>query len=138
MTTKIILIVGLPGSGKTTYAEMLLDDDTFLVDDPSRDKHLFDDAVMSGKRTVIVCDPLLINSTVEEATKFLTKKFGEDILIEWVYFENDQEASWANHLKRNETDPRDINKKFHKAMSKKYVIPEGAKVIPVYREMAAG
>jgi hypothetical protein len=110
-----------------------LNENTFFVDDPNRDKKIFDKAVASKKPVIVVCDPLLILGTNERVMKFLESKFGSDIEVEWIYFENDQKAAWANHLKRNETDPRAISEKFHKELAKKYTIPEGATIIPVYK-----
>jgi hypothetical protein len=134
MIKKVILVVGLPGSGKTTYARNhLMTDDTFLIDDPNRDTTLFDQAEASGKSNVVICDPLLILKEPEHIEAFLKKRYGESIDFEWLYFENDRDSAWSNHCKRNETDPRVINEKFHKHLSESYRIPENAIVIPVYK-----
>lgn len=133
MITKIILIVGLPGSGKTTYAKSIMTDSHFLIDDPNRDRTLFDKAKISGKSIAIICDPLLITSDRERVMNFLRKKFDDGIDFDWIYFENDPHAAWHNHLIRNESDPRSINEKFHKQLSNNYIIPDDAKTIPVYK-----
>lgn len=133
MIKKVIFIVGLPGSGKTTYAKSIMDDTYFLIDDPIRDKTLFVQAIAADKPNVIICDPLLIGKEPERIQNIIMKQFGSNLDFEWIYFENDQHVAWANHLKRNEIDPRHINEKFHQQLSEQYSIPENAKVIPVYK-----
>src|ERR1700757_323933 len=113
MIKKVIFIVGLPGSGKTTYAKSIMDDTYFLIDDPIRDKTLFKQAIKANKPNVIICDPLLIGKEPERIQNIITKQFNSDIDFEWIYFENDQRGAWANHLKRNDVDPRHINENFH-------------------------
>lgn len=129
---KVTLIVGLPGSGKTTYAKSLLSDDMFLIDDPNKDKTLFDQAIASGKSHILLCDPLLIGAHMKRVEDFLKGKF-DQIEFDWIYFENDPDAAWLNHLERNKTDPRDISRKWFDKLSEQYVIPEGSVVMPVYK-----
>jgi adenylate kinase family enzyme len=133
MIKNVTFIVGLPGSGKTTYARSIMDDTYFLIDDPIRDKTLFDQAVKADKPNVIICDPLLIGKEPERIQNIIMERFGDNLDFEWIYFENNQRAAWFNHLKRNDDDPRHINEQWHKTMSDNYVIPENAKVIPVYK-----
>lgn len=133
MRYKITLIVGLPGSGKTTLANSMMTLDSFLIDDPSREDMPFKNALESGKSHIIICDPLLTLTCSEVVIKFLIKKFGEDIDINWLYFDNDPVAAWNNHEARNKKVYRDINKAFFDHMSEKYIIPQGAEVIPVYK-----
>jgi broad-specificity NMP kinase len=133
MIKKVIFIVGLPGSGKTTYAKSIMDDTCFLIDDPIRDNTLFAQAVEADKSNVIICDPLLIGKEPERIQNIIMNHFGPNLDFEWIYFENDPHAAWNNHLKRNEVDPRHINEKFHNHLSEIYCIPHDAKVIPVYK-----
>ena len=133
MNYKITLIVGLPGSGKTTLAQSMLNSDTFLIDDPSRNKHIFQEAVESLKSNIIICDPLLTFTKVDSVISFLKRKFGNDVDFEWIYFDNDPDQAWENHEHRNLTEYRNLNKRGFEEMSKKYIIPNGATVIPVYR-----
>jgi adenylate kinase family enzyme len=109
MIKNVTFIVGLPGSGKTTYARSIMDDTYFLIDDPIRDKTLFDQAVKADKPNVIICDPLLIGKEPERIQNIIMERFGDNLDFEWIYFENDQRAAWFNHLKRNDDDPRHIN-----------------------------
>jgi predicted ATPase len=133
MNYKVILIVGLPGSGKTTLATSMLNSDTFLIDDPSRDTSLFTKALESGKSTIIICDPLLIVTKAENVITFMQKKFGSDVDIQWIYFDNDPVQTWKNHEQRNKHDYRLLDKNKFNDMSKKYAIPENVTPISVYK-----
>jgi predicted kinase len=133
MHYKITLIVGLPGSGKTTLANSMMNSESFLIDDPSREEKPFVKALESGRSEIIICDPLLTITKKEVVISFLLKKFGEDIDITWIYYENDPVAAWKNHEARNKVDYRNINKEMFDHMSKKYVIPTDVITKPVYK-----
>ena len=130
---KIILFVGLPGSGKTTLAQSMMDNNSFLIDDPNRDTEIFNKAIGSNKEKILVCDPLLIKSSRITVERFFEKKFKGATTFEWIYFENNPEAAWNNHLKRNETDPRDISHSFFMNLSKLYIIPNGVIPLKIYQ-----
>lgn len=125
--------MGLPGSGKTTYAKSILTEDMFLIDDPNRDLNQFNEAIESGKPTVLICDPLIVRAGYDRTSEHLKRKFGDAIDIEWICFENDPESAWANHLIRNQTDFRRINERFFNELSKVYKYPDTYTLIPVYK-----
>lgn len=115
----ITVIVGLPGSGKSTFALKLINDNNFLIDDFSLNRHLLEDFKKSGKKELVITDPLLCETTQERAEKKL--KFflkNENINFKWVLFENDLKNCWTNVFERE--DNREISYNFVKELSKKY------------------
>lgn len=93
--TKIHLIIGLPGSGKTYYANKhfkdvpIVDDITDLCQLPTVQEFVITD--------VNFCDRL----TLENARNVLTKLYG-DVKFNHIYFENDPEKARKNVKRRND------------------------------------
>ena len=113
--TRVILICGLPGSGKTDLAYKLKKPSSIVIDDIARIEDLRD-ALAKNPDEVIVTDPAFCNTQVRElATK---KLLGYD--IEWIFFENDPVKCKVNVDHRN--DGR-LVKGLIEALSKTYVIP---------------
>jgi hypothetical protein len=125
---KIILLIGLPGSGKSTYGKDL----GFLF---------LDDLMQNGgiaalrevdptTETLIISDSGLI---WPESRKTLERLIRQIILVtapfEYVVWENDPVACYENIVLRN--DGRIISKHALLQMSKTYVYPEGASSRPV-------
>jgi GTPase SAR1 family protein len=131
---KITLIVGLPGSGKTTLAASMMDSDTVFIDDPSTMNDPFRMALESDKSHVIMCDPMLAVSDRNTVIKVLKNKFGMGVDIQWIYFDNDPVQAWKNHEKRNSKNYRELSKTFFDDISQKYNIPSGQPTIPVYKD----
>lgn len=131
---KFTIIIGLPGSGKTTLAKSMLNHQNILLDDLSMDMH---EGVVrfaqSNKKNVIITDPRLCGVAEEQIAQVIRRYFGNDseqFDFEFIYFENDPEACLVN-AKR---DPKPGGaESFIKMMTKYYTIPEGAVTIPVYK-----
>ena len=132
------VIVGLPGSGKTTLALRWLDE----MDCAERDRTLFlDDLCLNIKELaaqfnpllhdcVIITDPRMTMYAESYMRTRLIGLFGEHDFI-FHYFENDPEACIINATR----DPKPggtVN--FIKMATKHYVIPENSITYKVYRE----
>ncbi len=138
---KIIYIIGLPGSGKTTLGNKLIKNKShiFFLDDPSvshktQKPENFLKSIPRDTKTVILADPHLVVSKQEDLIA-LNKIVYPECKIEFICFENDPEACLANIERRNKKDFRIISVGYMAFLSKTYAtnLPEGTKTIPVYK-----
>lgn len=134
-TALFIMIVGLPGSGKTTLANSMAGEyhNCLILDDLSLDfiggTKKFNDGNFD---TVIITDPLMcgINESTIKGT--IMKNFKcDEYIFDFHYFENDPEACTINAT--NDPKPNGGTLNFIKHRSKTYKIPEKSKVYKVYR-----
>ena len=127
---KCRIIVGLPGSGKTYYAEH--NPLGILFDDPAQNHKSFQKlkaAVKAGSDITITdvyaCDAdsryIMVASLVD---------WNPRLEISWVFFANNLEACIANVQRRN--DGRDVSPEFVTEASKHYAIPIGTPFLDVY------
>lgn len=117
---KITLVIGLPASGKTTYAKRL---GGFLIDDP---KHL--DELPDVCEHLVIVDPFFcILHILDTAVSTLKSKYGE-VEITKIYFENDPEQCCKNAELREE---RHVTR-FIKAVSLEYEPDVSCLVLPCY------
>jgi predicted kinase len=132
----ITMIVGLPGSGKTTLAETMVKDDpkAFLADDFSKNLDKLATLFKKAKfNRVILTDPSLCGVEQRIAEEVVLDMFdleGEAVDFKWIYFENDPEACLVN-AERN-PKPGGVQE-FIRIRSHAYDIPKDATVLPVYR-----
>lgn len=131
------IIVGLPGSGKTTLANAWLaqNPNAVLLDDLSRDfmggVEKFNEA---KTRTVIITDPRMCGVPEDKIKEVINKHFIDDSdfrVFNFYYFANDPEACIINS--RRSPKPGGTEN-FIRHWTKSYTIPEGAVVFPVYKE----
>lgn len=96
--THLTLIVGLPGSGKTTLAHQLATPDTTVVDDIVS----LDELPDSGD--IIITDVNYCDSSIlEKAIEVLTEKYMKyNSTLEVLYFENDAAAARRNVAYRDD------------------------------------
>lgn len=116
---KIILILGLPGSGKTTYSNFLKDKmpHSLLLDDYSV-KFPNGIEIPSDKKTLIVTDPMFLTFSYETITTYFIKRYPEyRISFEWVIFSLDVVSCLKNVNARN--DGRIISHYFMNSLYKK-------------------
>ena len=128
---KIIIIVGLPGSGKTTLIENMKELGDLLLDDISRRKTPFEDLVAAihdpNAKRIIVSDPLFCHRGNQIDIHDQLKTY--PVHLDWIFFENDPQQCLINVQHRN--DGRDVNG-FIYEVSGVYFIPENSHVIPVF------
>lgn len=130
MERRCTLIIGLPGSGKTTLAKSLLarsllERDSVLIDDP---KHFSEIANAVRAKHLIVVDPHLCIALNYLTAELMLTNLG--FSIERIYFENNPKQCLINAQKRGTKKVEEDIKYF----SKRYFIPSSVEVIPVYAD----
>ena len=81
---RAILVIGLPGSGKTTYAKTL---GGLLVDDPM----YLTNTLNGPEPLVVITDPMAVSASRKSIEARIS-----DRELTLVCFENDPVACWAN------------------------------------------
>jgi len=117
---KIVLLIGLPGSGKTHLLDTFSDDQWAKIDDPMGTIDL-----PEGKDLIIADVKLIFSDVLEKAEQKLKAKYGQ-VEIERIYFENAPEKCLRNVAYRN--DGRLVGG-FIRDYAKYYNPPENALVI---------
>lgn len=127
---KISLIVGLPGSGKTTLCNKMKG---LVIDDISKCTN----NIPSYLRKIATTDHLIISDvyfclekTRKDALKVIEKLFPNSE-IEWIFFENSPDKCSRNVKRRD--DKRKVDGLI-KTLTKVYKIPKNAKVVEIHDE----
>jgi len=119
---QLIILVALPGSGKSFYGnslKKLLGTSSNFLDD-IKDLNLLEESIRNYK-TTIIADPLLTSDKTRKlAESYLISKFPK-VPIQWIFWENNLENAWENVKKRN--DGRIVSKSFLKHLSSEYNPP---------------
>jgi hypothetical protein len=124
---KIILICGLPGSGKTHLGLQLKNETGFeFFDDINQLDDLF--KALSEGKNCIVTDTNFVRTEIREAASNKLNKFS-NLEIEWLFFENNAKQCLKNVNFRN--DNRKV-KGFIQSHTALYKIPVGEKQIKVF------
>ncbi len=127
--SKVILICGLPGSGKTHLGKRLAEETGFdFIDDVSPTHMNQLKEILESGRNCIISDPnFVLEHTRKLALGYLTRFSKTE--VEWIFFENNPSQCMKNVVKRN--DGRMVVG-FIDTCSKQYKIPDGAKIVKVY------
>jgi len=132
---KLVMIVGLPGSGKTHYAINRMAESSlpsFLIDDLDKNQHLIETAKsLSDDVMIYITDPKACLVNPKDIRKRLEDWFGE-CDIELIAFANDFNQCCRNVNARN--DGRNISMMSIKQFSDRYKfhIDLYDKIIPVW------
>ncbi len=147
---KIIIIIGLPGSGKSTYISLNEEFKGAIVCDDyhkssykrSRefiDSIYFEDlkkGLIAGKDVVIsdiaFCKPDRLDKITQNIQSLLSE-LEIKATLECRYFENNPKACIDNIFRRNRTDRVQQEIDFINKTSSDYNVPDKAILIPVYK-----
>ncbi len=96
---KFVLIVGLPGSGKTFLGKDLVEgsQQARFFDDPSSYDFLRE---ISSEELVVVADPFFCESQERVSIEQAIKDKFPGAMIEWIFFANDPDQCYQNLLAR--------------------------------------
>ena len=130
---EVILLIGLPGSGKTWTAHNVYAPKGYMVVDDPKSIHTVREVLSNAKATgapgVVVADPHLTSPTaLSKALEFFQ---GQGATVTCVWFENDLAAAAKNIQHR--ADGRQINLR---AFAHGYQVPEGVTPTKIWRSPA--
>ncbi|MFA5211355.1 MAG: AAA family ATPase [Patescibacteria group bacterium] len=150
MSSTITIIIGLPGSGKTTFIKNNFKklENILICDDfhksSSNHTHNFTDSryylklkdALSMNKNIVLSDIAwckkerrdLLLSEIDK----LTKKLKINPNIEFIYFENNPLACKNNVIKRDRKERVERELQIIDEWSAKYIIPDNIKTFPVY------
>jgi hypothetical protein len=144
MSAEIILIAGLPGSGKTEYMRARQQEGWSIIDDfkanafndsflfwHSRNYETLIMALREGHKYLVADIDFCKTNSRHEAEATLRTQI-PDLTLSWLFFENDFHACQANIRRRASRSIEDNLRALHH-YSDFYQIPNGAPVIPVWR-----
>ena len=138
----IYLIVGLPGSGKSTYMFQNFQNHIIFDDWYKYDKKVFEEsiffnqlitAIKTHQKNIAISDIKFCNTThFNTFQKRLKKYINQIYTIEKIYFENKLDLCKQNILTRNrESKYKELI--LCDKYSKNYNIPINSNIIPVYQ-----
>lgn len=127
---KITLLIGLPGSGKTTYAHSISDCDTVILDDVKYNDIPKD--IEAGH--LIFTNPNMCEQSYKDKYIRKIKHLYPVSKTKEIYFENNPELCLENALRREREKTGNSNyiELSVERLAKVYTIPDQAEIIPVF------
>lgn len=123
---RAVLLVGLPGSGKThTAVHEFVPRGFLLVDDPRSPEDIRE--AMATGQDLVITDPFLTVASIRR----LAEKMLATYEVEYVFFENDVEKAKANVARRDEQESRPQPTSVD-AFARTYEIPPDVPVRPIW------
>lgn len=145
VTPRVILLGGLPGSGKTPYLEQLRTQGWEIFDDFQANAHENSprfqqarrceelvQALRTGRACVVSDMRVLCPDYRQQAQRFLEEKVGT-VALEWQFFEKDTEQCEQNIRCASGLRPPEPRLAKLKEFSRKYSVPANAVQMPVWR-----
>jgi len=126
----LIVIIGMPASGKTYLARSLLCPDGILLDDISLIGLPALKAAI-GKEQIIITDPFLCRESQRKLAEKHLAEIAPDYEVQWIFFENAPEKCLKNVAHRK--DGR-IVEGFIRQLTKDYAIPNGVKPLEIWQQ----
>lgn len=128
------MIVGLPGSGKTTLANEMVGkvENVLLIDDMSLNLNKCSEFLWFKHSCLIITDPYLCGVPEHKMRDKINDTFTGDFYFDFhfIYFENDLAACMANAARAPKPGGTD---NFSKHLSRTYTIPLNADVRKVWK-----
>lgn len=147
---KLTIVVGLPGSGKSTLIERVMNSiPGVCIEDYmknsinysrlftySRHYETLIGDLLAGK-DCIIADIIFCDTACREDAVRIVRQNVPDVEIEWLFFENAPEKCKINAIRRN-SQLLQQELEYIRLLSVKYQIPDGAKVVDVYSGAVQG
>lgn len=123
MIKNIVIIIGLPGSGKSSFLKsksgLILDDQKNMFELPKQN---------TKEETLYISHPMLcLKKNQDELLRIIDEKY-DNVSIDIFCFENNSKQCFLNSQKRK----RDVTATL-KILTKNYHIPKNASMLPVYK-----
>lgn len=133
--TKIVLICGLPGSGKTTLAHQLASEhsNSLVIDDPSING-IQEINNIEDYDYVFIPDPAFCKTNTRIAAIQLLTNMYRNVSIKSVFFENNPEQCIKNSQKRIKQEPKKRVESYIQYLTLWYNIPSNSIVYEVFSD----
>lgn len=134
----IILLIGLPGAGKTTLGKQLLlnysDKEALFIDDISKVTNSaieYLSKINNNIKTIIISDVFFCDKKVLDSAILIINEVFPNCKINKLYFENNKDKCIKNiYLRKEKGDIRKVENLID-ILSKKYIIDENIKEIKI-------
>jgi adenylate kinase family enzyme len=132
----ITVLVGLPGSGKTTLGEQLASSDGIFLDDVSVSGGLeiIKKAIVAGWEKIIISDVFLCEPLQQIHAAQWLEKNASKYTVNWIFFENSPEQCQRNVIQRMAKGDLRKVEELIRHLSKVYAVPDycDIKILPVF------